>query len=465
MSNSAPQVDWGKVQRIAEKAAGAVERKLDRRIGKVENEVRQLRKEMSEIASAIRSMNNALGSKLDKLHTRTQEQVKISGQNASTNGKILAANAAGFTANVAANNEIRKSTDEVNSSVGRNTSALVEMEYLRLYNEARAPMRFVDQFSNEIENRFEKAVESVYLNRELYDEHFGRIFDENENKVRTIGEHIFQVLEEDFIPTVEQRLKIPRSAYQQLAMAVDAKRVQERSRQLDADLAKLYEDTLVPLLDMHHEFEMELAAEYAVEAKVSNEDILVPAGLTIDAGGDANVVVGTRVEGAPDRSDGLNYRLVNDDRYDELRTVLQTAESDMASHVKPRDLSDEDEALLMSTLERLASEGRIDADLLPGYRDYLQNFGLRSLSSGDAVKLTIEPIIEEEPEPELDELVFDGDDDGPPPLGDDGPPPLMASGDDDGPPPLGDDGPPPLGGDDGPPPLGGGDDGPPPLSA
>ena len=46
-------------------------------------------------------------------------------------------------------------------------------------------------------------------------------------------------------------MKLPRAAYQQLAMAVDAKRVQERSRQLDADLAKLYDDTLVPLLDMH----------------------------------------------------------------------------------------------------------------------------------------------------------------------------------------------------------------------
>jgi hypothetical protein len=423
---------------------------------------------MSKIANSIDQMTKNLGGKLDRLDQNTKNQVKISQGNASTNGKILAANAAGFTANVVANNEIRKSTNEVNSSVGRNTSALVEMEYLRLYNEARAPMRFVDQFSNEIESRFEKAVESVYLNRELYDEHFGRIFDESENKVRTIGEHIFKVLEEDFIPTVEQRLKIPRSAYQQLAMAVDAKRVQERSRQLDADLATLYDNTLVPLLDMHHEFEMELAAEYAVEAKVSNEDILIPAGITIDAGGGADVMVGQRIEGAPDRSDGLNYRLVDDDRYEELRTVLESAESSMASHVKPRDLSADDEALLMETLERLSSEGRINADLLPGYQDYLKNFGLRSLSVEDDLKLTIEPMVVEEPEPELDEVALDDAGDGPPPLGgdDDGPPLLMSSGDDDGPPPLGsDDGPPPLGEDGGLPPLGSDDDGPPPLVA
>lgn len=445
-------ISAGQAQSIANAAASSVRSELLPKIRSVENQVEKLRAEMSKIAGAIESMTSQLGGKLDKLNSNTKNQVDISRGNASTNGKILMANAAGFTANVVANNEIRKSTDEVNGSVGRNTSALVEMEYLRLYNEARSPMRFVAQFSNEIESRFEKAVENVYLNRELYDEHFGRIFDESENKVRTIGEHIFKVLEEDFIPTVEQRLKIPRSAYQQLAMAVDAKRVQERSRQLDADLATLYEDTLTPLLDMHHEFEMELAAKYAVEAKVSNEDILVPLALTIDAGGAADVVVGKRMEGAPDRDDGLNYHLVDDDRYDELRAVLKSAESAMAKRVKPRDLSGDDETLLLSTLERLASEGRISADLLPGYRDYLENFGLRSLRSDDELKLIIEPVWVEEPEPELDPIDLDADEDGPPPL--------MADMDDDGPPSLDgddDDGPPPLDGDD--------DDGPPPLMA
>ena len=150
----------------------------------------------------------------------------------------------------------------------------------------------------------------------------------------------------------------------------------------------------------------------------------------------------------------------------------------MASHVKPRKLSQEDEKVLMETLERLAAEGRISADLLPGYRDYLQNFGLRSLSAEDKLKLTIEPVVVEEPDPEpdYDEVALEAEDDGPPPIagddegppplvGDGGPPPLMADGDDDGPPPLGgDDGPPPLGGDDGPPPLGD-DEGPPPLMA
>ena len=456
--------------RAAENATRKLENKLAPKISKLQSQMKEVHNEMKRISNSI----DQLGNKLDGLNKVARRQVSVTEDNVMANRNILAANAAGFTANVAANNETRVATNEVNGSVGRNTSALVEMEYLRLYNEARAPMRFVDQFVNEIDSRFQKAVENVFLNRELYDEHFGRIFDENENKVRTIGEHIFKILEEDFQPTVERRLRIPRSAYQELAMAVDIRRVEERSRQLDADLARLYDDTLVPLLEMHHEFEMELAADYAVEANVSNDDLLVPTGISINAGGEPEVLVGSRLEGAPDRSDGLNYRFIEDARYDDLRTVLQSAGSEMSQRLKPRELNKAETDDMYATLERLAEAGRIDPELLPGYRDYLDNFGLRSLNADEAVTLSIQPMSFDEPEPEVDDAAMEAaDEDGPPPLGDDddGPPPL--GGDDDGPPPLSasgdDDGPPPLsasGDDDGPPPLrSSDDDGPPPLGA
>lgn len=392
MSNDV-SVDWGRVQSIAnsaaQSAARSVHNKLAPRISQVESELNRLRREMSEIANAIARMSSEVQSELKSIHHLNERQLELGTHQldaqrstARTTGEILTTNVAGFTSTVLASN---RSTDATN----RGTDALVEVEYLRLYNEARAPMRFIEDFGAEIDERFTKGVEGVHINRELYDQHFRRIHQESDNKVRTIGEHIFRILEEDFEPTVQHRLNVPKSSYQALALEVDARRVDERSRQLDADLRDMFEDCMTPLLEMHHRFETVLAAEHAIDATGNQGELLIPAVIEIAADGSCAARVGCRLERAPQGESGLRFTLVEDGRYAPVRDALRRACDSLPDRLRTRPMSDDEKEDLMAALEKLADEGRIDASLLPGYQEYLDHYGLDLVESGYEVTLDL----------------------------------------------------------------------------
>ena len=380
-------VDWGRVQSIANSAANSAARgvhnDLAPQIRRLESELNRLRQEMSQIANAIAEMSREMRSDLKAIHKLSEKQLAVDKEQldaqrttAQTSTQILTANVAGFATSVFATNATTAATD-------RSTSALVEVEYLRLYNEARAPLRFIEEFASEITERFAKAIEGVHVNRELYDEHFRRIFDESENKVRTIGEHIFRIIEEDFDPTVQQRLEVPRSTYQNLALEVDAKRISERSRQLDADLRTLFVETLAPLLEMHHRFETELAANYAVDIGPSVGEMLLPAAVAVSDDGGCELYVGCRIEGTPDGPNGRSFRITQDERYAATREAIgRVAAAGLSERLKTRRMNEEELAELLVALEGLAEAGRIDAKLLPGYREYLQHYGLECIVSG-----------------------------------------------------------------------------------
>ena len=124
---------------------------------------------MANIEKAIDRMAGDMAKRLEKLSSQST--------------KLMAANAAGFTAVAGMTKKVDSSVQAVEGSVAKNTSALARMEYLRLYNEAKAPARRIEMFSEEIEQRFQQAVLNVHLNRELSHSSTGR-GGEVENRVR-----------------------------------------------------------------------------------------------------------------------------------------------------------------------------------------------------------------------------------------------------------------------------------------
>lgn len=389
-------VDWGRVQSIAQSAASSaangVRSELSPRIRQVEAELDKLRHEMSQIANAIQQLSREMSSELKSIHSLNerqlavgQEQLDAQKSSARTSNEILATNVAGFASSVMA-------TNNTTAAATRNTDALVEVEYLRLYNEARAPLRFIEEFGHEINERFEKAIEGVHVNRELYDEHFRRIFDESDSKLRAIGEHIYRIIEEDFEPTVEQRLHVPRGTYQNLALEVDARRIDERSKLLDADLRELFDEVLAPLLEMHHRFESDLASRFAIKMDMDAQELLVPAAISVSDQGGCQLFVGCRAEGVPDCSDGVRFRLAEDERYAAMREAMaRLADSGLQDGLKTRPSTDVERQQLLQALERLAEVGRIDHALLPGYEEYLRNYGLDFVVDGSLVRVDARP--------------------------------------------------------------------------
>ena len=107
----------------------------------------------------------------------------------------------------------------------------LQLELGRKLNVARSASAKFKQFFQDIRSRFEKSVEGVFINRMEYDERFNQIFDEYENKIRTIGEHIFQIRDE--IRLVESSSSQSLETIYSLPMEVDLYRLEMRSEELD----------------------------------------------------------------------------------------------------------------------------------------------------------------------------------------------------------------------------------------
>lgn len=371
-------------RRIAKDVAGKVESRLERLIHRVDSrvdhldgEVARIRQEMSEIANSINRMAQTLSSQLSELKTTATKQV-------ATTGKLLTTNQMGFTANTAAVALVQSSTEGVKTNVANNTSALVEMEYLRLYNEARAPIRFISGFGEEIDERFLKAVETVALNRDLYDDHFERIYDESDNKVRTIGSHIFQVLEEDFMPTVEARLTVPRSEFIRLPLAIDEKHIEVRNELLDGVMDSLGGHVLEPLLQKHHAFEQQLANDFSCESSTPEGMAFVPVAVTVRKNHGVEYLTDASVESGS--NDGTPPTLTSSNSLGDVLTKVAQHESEIVATATK--LGQKQLSSLKKELAALAEAGLLASEMLPAYEAYLDAFGLSILRPGAKVSVS-----------------------------------------------------------------------------
>jgi hypothetical protein len=350
-------------ENAARLAAGTAEN-AERRAQQNEKEIQEVKRQMANIEKSIDRMSSQLADRLDKL--------------ASQNTKLFMANAAGFTAVAGMTKKVDSSVQSVEGSVAKNTSALARMEYLRLYNEAKAPARRIEMFSDEIEQRFQQAVLNVYLNRELYNEHFHRIHNEADNKFRTIGEHIFKVFEEDFQP-MEKSMSTSPIQYTDSAIDLDLRLIEERSKQLDTDLADLFSDSLDPILQRHSQFETNLSSMYAVDHGAAVGSVAVPATMAYRSGGDAGVFVGNKVHKTSDS----DFELTLKTNFQEVNGVLHDNQEMLREKSSIRTMTSDEVAQLKDKLTELSGQGLIREELLAGYFSYLDRFGLSVVSGGN----------------------------------------------------------------------------------
>lgn len=381
-------ISSSQAERIAERAASRVESRLERKINSVARDVSGLERKMNEVRQQVRQLDNRLtaveremGKVADAISNMGQNLArKLEGVEQATtaskrvNEAILASNAAGFAATNKATTSIG---NQITTSVDHNTSALVETEYLRLYNEARSPIRKIQRFGREVDDRFTAAVEGVHKNRELYDIHFQQIIDGYREKLGVIGAHIYRVLEQDFEPTIGLHLTIPPSVYRELPEYVDRARVHERERQLDQDLDQLYEHNLLPKLNMADDFERALEERHGLERVPAFQRADVPITLVFDTQGHTAVHTGEKVDRARSGGAGVHFGFRRDDRYDGIREHVQEGLGEIGRALSLRQLTTNERAWLTKTLTKMAADGLFEQELLQGYLDYLDKFGLQ----------------------------------------------------------------------------------------
>ena len=327
---------------------------------------------MANIANAIHSMSSQLSNDLGKVHEAVSaSNDRLTGILGASGGILVAT---GLTAsNVdSLNRNTQQNLTTLQQLSERNTSAMVQLDSIRTYTEAIALSKKSTAFTQEIDQRFGKAVEGVVLNRILYDKHFSAIEESYQSKIRTIGAHIFQIWEEDLRP-VEEAARIPASIHQELAIEVDLQRLAARSSLLDVDLDMIRSEHLEPLVALEASFERNIDAMFAIDgAPAEGTRILVPAVIAVDGNG-IEVAVGVKAN----RS-GAGVQLVQLGQVPDHERYCASAEGreEIRRRCKVRPMQPNEVESLSNALESLAARGLVDATLLPGYHEYLRKVPL-----------------------------------------------------------------------------------------
>ncbi len=353
---------------------------LNSKMHSLEQNLRLLEDEMSRTAEAIEKMSLIVKRNLEEV-LHKQEEANYSLDNSlKTSQAILAVNTAGFTDNAIATRQVNSSVNEVDQTVNKNTQAIIEIELLQKSSEAQHPMQFVRNYALEIDERFAKAIERIWLNRNLYDEHFNVLYAEYDKKMRTIGEHIFRIIEEDYSADMVEKLQIPMTAYLQLPEAVDNKRLEERSSQLDYSFEEFYAKDLKPILELHSKFETEMASKYSFEFSDEElNDFIIPTLISISTDGKIDIKIDSRIQSK--KVDSEEYRngfnILSSDSFSELEKALEMNTSAIVRQLVLHEITEDEIEKLMQSMEKLATKGIINPRLLTGYRQYLKRYGLK----------------------------------------------------------------------------------------
>jgi len=201
----------------------------------------------------------------------------------------------------------------VDSSVRQMSTAIVQMEVIRILNEAEDPIDRTRHFATEIDERFGKAVENVYIIRGQYDTLSDEVRKESERKLRTIGEHIYSIYEEDFQAYAELPMQRPPDDSLDVPLLVEEAVLRGRSEALDRSLEAMGRDLLEPLLQAHHVFEHELASRYSIRSPSKHERVAIPVAVSVVQGTGGKEVIGaacaTVLSGRDAGGQGVHYRL------------------------------------------------------------------------------------------------------------------------------------------------------------
>lgn len=314
---------------IAREEANAVRRELNSRINEIMRDIDQMSRELQR-----------------SIETQT--------------AAIIAGVAATTTAVVSTKSEISSTREQLSNNLTLQLKSELQLELGRKLNVARSASTKFKQFYQDIRSRFDKSVQGVFINRNEYDARFGQIFEEYENKIRTIGEHIFQIRDE--IRLVEAASSESLENIHSLPMEVDLYRLQLRSEELDQT---------VELLEASRLQEIKTSLEKLQEAtnrlNFANLDSEASLQIGIETqfiasdSGNTDLLLGAKAEREPGGSVLLNTELLND----ASSCLNQNLDKDIESALRTlptRSLNAEEYEELQKAIDTLNEDGIISPD-------------------------------------------------------------------------------------------------------
>lgn len=169
-------------------------------------------------------------------------------------------------------NQIETDFDRTRTKLDLQTEASLQIEVGKKIADSVSTHGKLMAFASDINSRFQKSIEGIFLNRQLYSVNFNKIFDEYRNKIRTIGEHIFYIRDNDILPAV----KAANASLEEihgLPFEVDLLRLKVRAQSLDETLTMLKESRFDQILNSLDNLTENLNSQFALDVKASSSSI------------------------------------------------------------------------------------------------------------------------------------------------------------------------------------------------
>ena len=125
-----------------------------------------------------------------------------------------------------------------NTKIALQTEAELQIEIVKKVGAYIATKSKLISLEKDIESRFGKSYESVYINRQLYNNHFQSIIEDYSKKIKTIARHIYEIAENDIAPAIDAANR-PQIQIFDLPVEVDLLRLKARAESLDETLQLL----------------------------------------------------------------------------------------------------------------------------------------------------------------------------------------------------------------------------------
>ncbi len=314
------------------RAINDLERKLRNEFNSKINEL------MSEISSVARQLERAI---------EIQTTAIIAGVGATT------------AAVVSTKSEISDTRTQLSEKLTLQLRSELQLELGRKLNVARSASAKFKQFFQDIRSRFEKSVEGVFINRMEYDERFNQIFDEYENKIRTIGEHIFQIRDE--IRLVESSSSQSLETIYSLPMEVDLYRLELRSEELDQTVNMLEASRLQEIKSSLDELKGAIATLSYQKGIAADERTGLEALYVTSSTGDRDLLLAAKASRSPGGSITVDNSLLESPDSDISGEVSQSVIEALSTR-QQRPLNEEEYEELREAIRTLSEDGIISPD-------------------------------------------------------------------------------------------------------
>ncbi|MBI3375493.1 MAG: hypothetical protein HY017_27570 [Betaproteobacteria bacterium] len=248
-------------------------------------ELRQLEEEMAELARAVVAAIN------DQTETLARQMVA---QTVAVVGGIATTTAMLERTK----NQIESDFKETRGKLDLQTETELQVEVGKKVADASASKSKLDAFRTDIDKRANTSLLLIYQNRNLYNLHFRKIFEEYQHKLATIGEHIFRIRDVDLRPAVEAA-KISPDQVHGLPMEVDLYRLKVRSENLDESLTLLKSSRLDDILSSTQRLESMIERKFAVNLPQGAGDA-VAVGISIQSSIGADFVIAAEAKTVAD---------------------------------------------------------------------------------------------------------------------------------------------------------------------